>query len=485
MKKVDLLVLRSFIGPFFMTFFVVVFLHVMQFFFVYIDDFVGKGLEWYIVAELIFYLSANTVPLALPLAVLLSSIMTYGNLGERYELTALKSAGIGLLQFMRFSIVIVFIISLGSLAFSNYVLPTANLKFYTTLLDITQQKPALNIREDVYYRDIEDYVIKINKKGADNRSIHGVYISNRSSRSPNHDILLAEDGEMFTSRDQRYLILKLFNGGKYEVLPPDSKNPEANLHVRTYFAEMEKVFDLSDFKMSRTNEEIYRDHYVMMNIAQLNEYIDSLKRDDQVTYNMIGEFLKPYFYFKRDSTAAFSVHINPDTIKAKSYMAYLDKEKSGKVFSRAISFTKTTNEQLEMPYLMRLESNKRFMVRGQIELHRKFMLAAACLVLLFFGAPFGALIRKGGFGYPVVVSVIFYIFYFALFKTGESFAKKEVTSAFIGMWLPTFIMLPMTIFVTYKAMNDSPLLNKESYSFFIKRLIGKYKGKRRYEKDTV
>ena len=470
MKKVDLLVLRSFIGPFLMTFFVVVFIHVMQFFFVYIDDFVGKGLEWYIVAELIFYLSANTIPLAMPLAVLLSSIMTYGNLGEKYELTALKSSGIGLLQFMRMIILASVVIGAFSLAFSNYVLPGANLKFYTTLLDITQQKPALNIKEDVFYKDIADYVIKIDSKGDDNKTIQGVYISSKSSRTGNDDILTAREGEMYTSKDQRYLVMKLKDGGKFEVLPPDNKNPDSKVHVRTYFSEMEKVMDLSDFKMSRSNEEIYKDHYVMMNVEQLKTYIDSLEQDNKLMQDGLGKMIKPYFTLYNNPVELNTGHIEKGTTDT-SFAKFIESEDKEVVYSRAISFARTIKDQIEAPFLIRENNNERFIIRGKIELHRKFMLAVACIILLFIGAPFGAIIRKGGFGYPVLFSVIFYIFYFALFKIGEGMAKEGVTSAFVGMWMSTFVMLPIGIFFTYKALNDSPILNQESYIQFFSKIF--------------
>lgn len=476
MKKVDLLILRAYAGPFILTFFIVVFFFIMQFFFVYIDDFVGKGLEWYFVAELILYLSANTIPIALPLAVLLSAIMTYGNLGERYELSALKSAGIPLTTFMRPVFIVVLFLSIGSLAFSDYVMPRANLKFYTSLLDITQSKPALNIKENVFYTDIKNYVLRIDRKDSDNKRIYGVYIADQSSRMSNDNILIADHGEMFTTDDNRYLVLKLYDGFKYEILPPD-RDKNIHVRVRTRFEELEKVMDLSDFEMTRSSEDIYKDHYIMMSIGQLDHYIDSLDKERGRIMTSFYSDIIPYYYFLRDSSEIFLKENKIPVQAGSEFIDLTDQAQMSQTFTRGMAFARNVKERIESPLKVRLDSNHNYINRAKIEYHRKFMLAFSCLVLLMIGAPFGALIRKGGIGFPVLFAVLFYITYYIFHKVGEGFAKEGALSPFIGMWMASFIMLPFGIVFTYKAMHDSPIMIRDTYTKFFKRLsrIGKPK----------
>lgn len=470
MKKVDLLVLRTFAGPFLSTFFIVVLFFVLQFFYIYIDDFVGKGLEWYIVAELVFYLSANVVPLGLPLAVLLSSIMTFGNLGERYELTALKSSGISLAQTMRSSIAAIILLSIGSLIFSDRVMPQANLKFYTTLFDITQSKPALDIKENVFYNEIENYVIKIARKGRDNRQIYGVYIANQSSRRPNDDIMLADSGVMFTSADRQFLVLRLYNGSKYEILQPERGKEQQKRMTVTRFDEMEKVFDLSEFKMTRTDEQRYKNHYIMMNIRQLSYFIDSLQVERKQMYEATHEIMTPYFHFYRDTLTPFSIPEYAGKAPDSLFATRLHTENLSTTYNRAIAFSKTVKDRLQAPIIMRLDNFDRMIVRAKLEWNRKYMLAASCLLLLFVGAPFGALVRKGGFGYPVLFAIVFYVVYYIMFKVGEDMAKKELVTPFVGMWAGTFILAPLAFWFTMKAMNDSSLLLADQYRIGFDRL---------------
>lgn len=462
-----------------MTFFIVLIFFVLQFFYIYIDDFVGKGLAWYIVLELILYLSANVVPIALPLAVLLSAIMSFGNLGERYELTALKASGISLARFMASAVVSVVLLSVGSLAFSNYVMPSANLKFYTTLIDITQSKPALDIPVGIFYTEIDNYVIKIDRKGQDGNKIYGVYVADQSNRRANDDIMVADSGIMFTSADKRFLIFRLFHGKKYEILKPERRSDNQHQQTITTFEQMEKVLDLSEFQLTRSNEERFRDHYIMMNMAQLNSFIDSVRMESSRLNRSVQEVLQPYFYFYRDSSRAM---LPPDKSVLPAYGAdttditqLLPEDRRQAAVNRTVAYVKSIKDRLEAPIGMRLESFERYIVRAQIEWHRKYMLAFSCLVLLFVGAPFGTIVRKGGFGYPVLFAIIFYVIYYILFKVGEDMARKAVVTPFVGMWMASIIMLPVALFFTWKAINDSSILLLENYETVVKRWRGKLK----------
>lgn len=435
----------------------------LQFFYIYIDDFVGKGLAWYIVVELVMYLSANVVPIALPLAVLLSSIMAFGALGERYELTALKSSGISLGRFMGSAVVATILLSAASLAFSNYIMPNANLKFYTTLFDITQSKPALDIAPNKFYTDIDNYVIKIDRKAADGQRIYGVYVANQQSRRSNDNVMIADSGIMFTTRDNQFLVFRLYSGHKYEIMPPDQPG-RARVHRQTItaFSEMEKVFDLSTFALTRTDEERYRNHYIMMNMEQLSYFIDSMRQEKVALHQQVLDIMDPYFFFLRDSSSVMlsnSAYAIP-----KDSIDWLTGAGVEQTFNRAIAFAKSIKDRVETPVLLRQNSYDRYINRAQIEWHRKYMLAFSCLVLLFVGAPFGAIVRKGGFGYPVIFAIIFYIIYYILYKVGEDVARNDVVPTWLGMWMATFIMSPVALFFTYKAMNDSSILLLENYA---------------------
>ncbi|HPG33783.1 MAG TPA: LptF/LptG family permease, partial [Lentimicrobium sp.] len=278
MKRLYLLILRSYLGPLILTFFIALFILVMQFLWKYIDDLVGKGLPWYVVGQLLFYASTTFVPLALPLAILLSSLMTFGNLGERYEMVAVKSAGISLSTFMRPLVVLSILISVFAFFFSNNVLPVTNLKFKSILYDVRQQKLALNIREGIFYNGIDGYVMRINKKEEDGITIRDVMIYDHSSRMGNTTVTKAESGTMIQSPDGNFLELTLYNGYNYDE-KTDRRNDLKRPFQRTWFAEQYRKFDLSQFKMMRTNEELFRNHYQMLNLKQLTKSEDSLKQE--------------------------------------------------------------------------------------------------------------------------------------------------------------------------------------------------------------
>ena len=275
-KRLYILILKSYLGPFLATFFISLFVLLMQFLWKYVDDLVGKGLGWDIIGQLMFYASSTFVPLALPLAILLSSIMTFGNLGEHSELTAIKASGISLQKMMRPLIITSILTSIAAFYFSNNVLPIANLKMKTLLWDVRQQKPALNIKEGIFFDGIEGYVIKVKKKEKDGQHIGGVLIYNHSNKSGKLDVTSAEKGSMVTTEDKRYLIFTLENGSNYVEQNNDRKNVSNFPFQRTKFTKQTMLFDLSPFSLSRTSEDLFKNDYQMMNISQLKFSIDTL-----------------------------------------------------------------------------------------------------------------------------------------------------------------------------------------------------------------
>ena len=473
-KKLDKLVLKAFVGPFIATFFITLFVLVLQFFWKYIDDLVGKGLDLFTIIRLTGYVSATAVPLALPLAVLLSSIMTFGNLGESYEAVAVKSAGIPLLRFMRPLLFVALLICGIAFMFANYIIPVANLKFNTMLYDITISKPAFDIREGVFYDKIDGYVIKIGKKDKDNTTIHNVVIFERSYALQDK-IIVAESGKMNISSDKKFLEFHLHNGWRYEERGPSyGINTD---YIRLGFKDYKKVFDLSSFKLSKTPDSLYKDNYRMLNVKQLTRTVDSLKKSS------VEDFAKKIKHEVYDNFA-FTKWIdsgwgNAPPVSAAptapNYARSLPDSARKMVLNKAIDKITTAKSALDI-VLEEGKVKQKELRYHLIELHRKFALSMACMVLFLIGAPLGSIIRKGGVGMPLVIAVIFFLIFHLLNMFGEKFAKTGVTSAFFGMWLSTMILVPIGIFLTYKAMHDSQLFNKEFYyrTFrFVRLMISK------------
>ncbi len=466
LKRIDTYIFKSFIGPFIVTFFIALVILLIQFLWKYIEDLVGKGLGWFVIAKLLFYASANMIPLALPLATLLSSIMVYGNLGERFELAALKSAGISMFRFMRISIVSGIFIAFGAFLFSNYVLPKASLKFWTTLIDITKQKPALNIKPDQFYNEIDNYSILIGSKQEDNIHIADITIYEEGDNRHNANVLIAARGEMLPSSDRKNLVLRLENGKQYEELKPEVRNKQNFEHMRMEFGTWEKVLDLSGFEMQQSSEELYKDHYKMMNVSQLAVAIDSLGGQSHAKSASLSRVLDQYFTFNRDTAFASKI-ASVEIVKTAdtSFIEMIEPAERKEVIKRALTTVRNISN-----YTQQIEDSMRFtnekIADHKIEWHRKFTLSVICLVFIFVGAPLGAIIRKGGFGFPVIFSILIFIVYYVISITGEKMAEQAVISPFSGMWMAIFIIFPFSLFLTIQAKNDSPVFNMDTYSHF-------------------
>ncbi len=463
-KQLDKLIIRSFIGPFIATFFIAVFVLVMQFFWLYIDDLVGKGLSFFTIMQLTAYFAATIVPLALPLATLLSSIMTMGNLGETFELVAIKSAGISLLRFMRPLLIISVFIAGISFLFGNNIIPIANLKFNTLKYDILVSKPAFDIREGVFYDKIDGYIIKIGKKDADGSTIHNVIIYEKEYGLQDN-VLLAQDGKMSVTPDKKCIVFDLIKGWRYQERATDV-NGQTDL-VRLNFKEYKKVFDLSSFKLNKTSDSAFKDNYKMLSLRQLDQVIDSLQKKNNnqiqkskketISYITFAKYLgttgTTIAQIKPSTLSSFNKLI-PDTTLKNVHDAALN---NINVLKNIVEFSETESKSVTENLTLNL-----------IEWHRKFSLAFACIVLFLIGAPLGSIIRKGGLGMPLVFAIFFFIAFQRIDTFGEKLVKEGVLNPLLGMWLSCIILIPMGIFLTYKAMHDSQLFNKEYYHRFIK-----------------
>jgi lipopolysaccharide export system permease protein len=464
MKKLHLLVITSFAGPFIMTFFIAQFILLMQFLWKYIDDLVGKGLDSIVIGQLLFYTSANLVPLALPLAILVSSIMTFGNLSEHFEITAAKASGISLQKLMRPLFVTALTISIAAFFFSNNILPYTNLKMGSLLYDIRNQKPALSIREGVFYNGIEGYSIRVGKKDSDGKTIHDVMIYDHTQHGGNNKVILAQSGTMTTSADNRFLILTLKNGGSYEEQNKQHGGYDSHPLMRNIFSSYAIRFDLTQFKLSRTNEDLFKGGHQMMNLSQLNKSIDSLEKDYSKRAAAVYNNMHPYYLFLRDPHFFTSVeNANAQPVPVRDSMMHVS------IFNNAMNMARGL-KSYAYGSAEDLDNRKYLVAKHQVEWHRKLTLSAACFILFLIGAPLGAIIRKGGMGLPLVISVLFFLVYHITSITGEKLAKEGETEPFKGMWFSSAILLPVGLFLIYKATHDSVIFDIEVYkNIFSKR----------------
>ncbi len=467
-KKLDLLIIKAFIGPFLATFLISLFVLIMQFFWLYIDDIVGKGFDFFTIMRLVGAVGATVVPLALPLSLLLSSIMTFGNLGESFELVAIKSAGISLLRFMRPLLIVSIFISGIAFLFENNIIPYANLKLDALKWDMVATKPAFDIKEGVFYDKLEGYVIKLGKKDKDDSTIHNVVIYERNYALQDN-LMIAKSGIMRVTDDKQFMEFKLRDGWRYEERG-NRYNPNTEF-IRLGFKEYTKLFDLSSFKMSRTEDSLFKYNPKMLSVRQLNVAIDSLKDTHTFFYNRAERELRPSLAFLKykDSVWApvsFAVALSQkDTAKSKQSKLSMQTT----VIDRALGQIGTASSIARLQASDFSERNKSLR-KHWVEWNRKFTLSVACIVLFMIGAPLGSIIRKGGLGTPLIFAIVFFVLFHLLNTFGEKFAKEGVTSPFAGMWLSTMVLIPIGAFLTVKAMKDSQLFNGEVYSRFFKNI---------------
>ncbi len=441
----------------------------MLFLFKYIDDLIGKGFELSTIAQLMMYASATNVAMALPLSVLLSSIMTYGSLGENYELVAIKSAGISLRRAMYPMIIVVSILSIAAFIFSDNMLPVANRKYYSLLYDVRQQKSANLLPEGVFSNSFPNYTIRINKKDPDGQTLHGIVIYTKNEAENNTNVLMAKEGSMYRTIDNQFLILKLKDGVKYDEQPGDKSFEQRQRFTRFRFKETEQKFDLSFMKLKRTDENLFRTAVQMMDLKQLKYFGDSTKRQVDsslsVNYKLLTPYIK-YFTIPKKATSK----IKYVTFKGDDALNGLNRQQQISALMNAANEVRTVQDIIKNRADM-YKDGSRSVRNFALEYHKKFELSAACIALFLIGAPLGAIIRKGGLGMPVVVSVIFFLLYYIIWTIGEKSAKGGSLSPVIGEWISIIVLTPIGIFLTYKAANDSVLFDMEAYKRFFNKLF--------------
>ena len=461
--------LKSFVPLFVMTFFICLFIVMMQFLWRFIDDFVGKGLGIGVIGELFFYASLTMIPMALPLAILLASLMTFGNLGERFELTAMKASGVSLLKVMSPLIVLVALIAIAAFFFQNNVLPVAQTKMWTLLYSMRQKSPELEIPEGVFYDQIPGYNLYVKEKNRDNGTLYHMMIYDLSKGFDNASVILADSGRLVMTEDKTHLVLRMWQGESFENLK-EAEMSSANVPYRRESFDYKEVLLKFDANFNRMNEDGMRNQYVGKNIAELQETIDSVRGEvDSKAVQSAGLMSMPLTQ-GNDSTAlgqAAARSLNVDSVFRGSTSAY-----ALSYLQTALEKTKRQRQDYEFKGYAMADKRKTIRRHG-IELQKKFTLSFACLVFFFIGAPLGAIIRKGGLGMPLVISVFLFIFYYIIDNTGNKMAREGRLEVWEGMWLSAAVLLPLGIFFTYKAVNDSAVFNRDAYANAIRRLLGR------------
>lgn len=578
LKKLDKLLVGSFLPPFVATFFIALFVLVMQTLWVYIDDIAGKGVGFFLLVELVTYMSVSMIPMALPIAVLISSVMVLGNMAEEYELSSIKSAGVSLWRVMTPLMFVVFSVSVLSFFCSNNLIPVSNLQFKSRLYDIRKQKPTLSMEEGMFNDDFQGYSIRIGKKMPDNKSIKEVLLyDHREEGKGRLTSVTAEDGVMYSTKDEKFFIMELFEGNQYSESKPTKKEGKENYpFVRTSFKEWTKVFDLNEFEMDQTDRDLFKSHHSMLSSRQLLVAVDSIDERIAAKLESNAANTDKYLYFlnkvrlakkkeegkkrneeraKKQEEELKKYGVKPKD-KDKKTEAKKEEKKVTKPDSKKTTkkpekketkpkkatpkkTTKPTNnnkpknnakkdnksgqsnkkrsnrkpvkQTIEKPLneyasmaeifektrvstlldkaktnarsihsstestlksLKRIKENR---VKHVFELHYKFSMALACFIFLFVGAPMGAIVKKGGFGFPLLISIIFFVIFVILTIFSKNIAERFVIDAVLAAWIPCLVVFPIGLLLTWIAMTDKSLPNVKTLFLAVKAKLSKEK----------
>ncbi len=523
MKQFDKYLLRLYAGPFLVTFMISVFILIMQFLWLYIDELLGKGVPFSLVLELVLYWSSIILPLALPLTILISSLLTFGNLGESLELTAVKSSGISLLRFGRALLILSVILAIGLFLFQNFVAPKFNLNAYALLHDIRNKKPAFNLVPNVFFSDLDGYSIKIGDKDQQD-NLYDVYIYDHKDHLGVNKIIYAKQGKLINDQENKLLIFELKDGYRMEERP--QRFDQGYQNQKAYFDFWSLSFDQTQLDIKRVDKEALRNNPMLMNNAELTKYIrhvDSNVNDaskaivngfaDRLRFKKSQQYYRPGLESRirpdapnpsptngplepDDPRAAVAdmqrrqqaeqIHLGryPDestsahNIKASypladsAYSPFLS-GLSAREMNPALNRTRANLNSI----VSNIDLNKSNMeiytkqkIAAKVEWHRKIAVSVACILLFIIAASLGAIIRKGGLGIPVLFAVVFFIFYYVIMAFGEKYAKQGLIPPIVGEWLASLVLAPIAVLMLIKVLNDSPLVNRDMYSALWRRV---------------
>lgn len=492
-KKLNTFMLQTFLPQFCMTLAIVTFILLMQFLFKHLSDLVGRGLEIHVLAELFFYAALSFLPMALPLAILLASLMTFGNLGEHIELTALKSAGISLVRVMKSLIVFIVFVSIGAFFFQNDVLPQTQVKMYTLLFSARQTSLSLEISKGTINSQIPGYNVYVKDKNKVSGMLYDVIIYGVDQPSSYPRIVTADSGSLVTTPDEKHIQLKLYHGNWYEDIKQGSGNFGKEMYRRESFHD-KVVLIPYDATFKRLDDNSMKSQYIGKNISELNHTIDSVQlKVDSLGASIANELravpicgVQSYRLSYTDSVPRFEAL--PDVKMGRPldfdsiYNSMSTMERQS-VVNTAINTARSNVQNAQFRSYTINEDNAQIRRHG-IELQKKFTLSLACLIFFFIGAPLGAIIRKGGLGLPIVISIILFVFYYIVDNTGYKMARDGYWPVWEGVWLSSAVLLPLGVFLTYKAVNDSAVFDLDSYLIMFRRFLGG-KAVRHLEKKEV
>jgi lipopolysaccharide export system permease protein len=463
-----------------MTFGICLFIVLMQFLWKYIDEMVGKGIEMSVLAEMFFYAALSLVPMALPLAVLLASLMTFGNLGEQFELLAMKAAGVSLLRIMKPLIVFLCFIAVGAFYFQNNIIPLSQVKMWTLLYSMRQKSPELDIPESTFYSEITGYNIYVREKDKTGL-LKSLMIYDYSEGFNKARVIMADSGRLKMATNKLYLILSMYDGESFENLPNQDHSTKSNEAVpyRKETFKTKEILIKFDANFNRANESLMQDRYVGKDLHDLRTSIDSmtLTLDSIKDMNATQIYNLSYKKSLNETRQTIPAPVDTSAEKKGEEMNFDDLYGSKNASTRLTLLTqaKSSFENMHNDYAFKaaqMAGDEKEMRRHHTEMHKKFTLSFACLIFFFIGAPLGAIIRKGGLGMPVVISVFLFIFYYIIDNIGFKMASNGMWLPWEGMWLSSAVLLPLGVFLTYKAVNDSVILNADTYVDGLKKLMG-------------
>lgn len=472
-KKIDIFVFKAYSLLFVGTFFICLFIFMMQFMWRYVDELIGKGLTLDVLAHFFYYAGLTLIPMSLPLAILLASLITFGNLGERFELLSMKAAGIPLIRILQPIIIFNILLCIGSFYFQNVTGPEAQKKFYTLIYSMKQKSPELEIPEGIFYSEIPGYNIFVEKKGKENGMLYGVRIYSTTDGYEDAQIVLADSAELKTTADEKHLMLTMYAGERFRNMQAQG-NMMARANVpymrETFIQETDLIPFDNNFNMMDAN--VFSGSAQTKNLREIETGLDSLAHKSDSIGRLLFAYLQNTTYRRKVNIASQdSAKIARQTLNFDTLYSQLTVSQQQSILRNAMQKSTVATNEYEFRGLISKDIDQSTRTHW-VEWHKKFTLSLACLFFFFIGAPLGAIIRKGGLGVPVVISVTIFIFYYIINVSGEKMAKSGEWVPWFGEWLSSMVLCPIGIFLTYKANKDSAVFNIEAYINVIRKILG-------------
>ncbi|XCI74768.1 MAG: LptF/LptG family permease [Flavobacteriales bacterium] len=462
-KKLNLYIIRLFIGPFLAIFSILFFIFIIQFFWSKLNEFTGKGLDAFTISKLLFYFGLSLVPLVTPIAVLLTSIMTYGTLGEHYELAAMKSTGISLWQMMKPLFLLTIAMAVGLYFFSDYAIPAAQKKGKNLAYNISRTQPTLNFTIGIFIHTIPNVLMKIDKKTGKNKDhLEGIFIRHSKNIYETQNTILSKRGMLTPAEDPRYIRLELFDGTVYTENRNNQNHNEQQKqpYQITKFDTLIQYFEIPSLMDQNVEEENFKDNCSMLNTQKLIEHIKTIKQEAREDHTKFQEQSHTTISHKHSPQKEEQKNITHMNINNFNNPPFTEKKHALK---KKQNQPKGLIETLHAQKKLNKQKNK-YLAKYELELQRKFSFAITCIVMFFIGSPLGAIIRKGGMGLPVIIALIIFIIYYTILTISQNIAEKGQISPWLGAWLPNIIMLPVGLWITYKTMRDNSVIHLGHYS---------------------